>query len=149
MSSRLQRLVSCQSESSELVSTLVTNRPFKDSVADGICGRLTKYADLHTLHFMPYHVTDIDGLLKLMDQLRGEQTQAEFADRIGVSPTYLSNVYNRQREPGEKILSSLGITRQTVYQVPETLTSSAATASRGVNSHEVDEVKKTTRSKKD
>lgn len=98
---------------------------------------------------MPYHVTDIDGLLKLMDQLRGEQTQAEFADRIGVSPTYLSNVYNRQREPGEKILSSLGITRQTVYQVPETLTSSAATASRGVNSHEVDEVKKTKRGKKD
>jgi hypothetical protein len=79
---------------------------------------------------MPYQVTDIEGLLKLMKSLQGDRTQLEFANDIGASPAYISDVYASRREPGEKILSALGVVRQTVYQVPETLAATAAMTSR-------------------
>lgn len=64
-------------------------------------------------------VTDIAGLLEIMKTLKGEQTQKEYAHKLGVSAQYLNDVFNSRRDPGAKILEPLGISRG--YIVPETI----------------------------
>ena len=71
-----------------------------------------------------YRVTNIEGLLEAMKSLQGDKTQAEYAQSMNVSPQYLSDVYKLRRDPGPKILSSLGVTR--AYVIPETTCNTAA-----------------------
>ena len=42
--------------------------------------------------------------------------QTEYAKWLGVSPSYLSDVYAGKRAPGPKILESLGIIQRTEYE---------------------------------
>jgi transcriptional regulator with XRE-family HTH domain len=69
---------------------------------------------------MAYRVTNIAGVLEIMKALQKGQTQAQYAKSIGVSPQFLSDVYAMRRDPGEKILSALGI-ESDAYMVPEAL----------------------------
>ena len=59
-------------------------------------------------------MTADDVRAKLRANIDG--SQASSAKAHGVSPAYLSDVLNGRREPGEAILSALGLTRVAVYQ---------------------------------
>lgn len=72
---------------------------------------------------MPETMT-IEGLLKLMREMQGEQPQNEFARILGVSPQYLNDVYNSRCLPGPKILNRLNVT--SCYSVPDKTLAAAA-----------------------
>jgi len=64
---------------------------------------------------MAYKATTIEELLAIMKRIQGEKTLTEFAAELDLSKQYLSNVYNRHKEPSERLLDKLGFTRQTAY----------------------------------
>lgn len=64
---------------------------------------------------MAYKANTIEELLAIMKRVQGDKTLTEFATDLDVSKQYLSNVYNRHKEPSERILGKLGFTRQTAY----------------------------------
>jgi hypothetical protein len=65
---------------------------------------------------------DLDEFLEFLKKQQGDQTNAAFASSIGVSPQYLSDVYNGRRDPGESITSALNVERVTSYVVNPTNT---------------------------
>jgi hypothetical protein len=50
-----------------------------------------------------------------MKRVQGDKTLTQFAAELDLSKQYLSNVYNRHKEPSERLLGQLGFTRQTTY----------------------------------
>lgn len=64
---------------------------------------------------MAYKATTIEDLLAIMKRVQGEKTLTEFAAELDLSKQYLSNVFNRHKEPSERLLDKLGFTRQTTY----------------------------------
>jgi len=64
---------------------------------------------------MAYKANTIEELLEIMKRVQGGKTLTEFAADLGISKQYLSNVYNRHKEPSERLLGKLGFTRQTAY----------------------------------
>jgi hypothetical protein len=64
---------------------------------------------------MAYKATSIEELLQIMKRVQGEKTLTEFAAELDLSKQYLSNVYNRHKEPSERLLGKLGFERQTTY----------------------------------
>jgi transcriptional regulator with XRE-family HTH domain len=56
----------------------------------------------------------IDPIRMLRESLNG--SQAEMAEKIGVSPQYLSDVLNEKRGPGDKILAYLGLEKVITYR---------------------------------
>ena len=53
--------------------------------------------------------------IAIMKRIQGEKTLTKFAAELDMSKQYLSNVYNRHKEPSERLLEKLGLTRQTTY----------------------------------
>ncbi len=49
-----------------------------------------------------------------------ELTQVEWAFAHGVSESYLSDILSGRREPGAKLLSSIGMKRVTYYEYEQT-----------------------------
>ena len=64
---------------------------------------------------MAYKANTIEELLEIMKRVQGDKTLTEFAADLELSKQYLSNVYNRHKEPSERLLGKLGFTRQTAY----------------------------------
>ena len=64
---------------------------------------------------MAYKANTIEELLAIMKRVQGDKTLTEFAADLDVSKQYLSNVYNRHKEPSERLLGKLGFTRQMAY----------------------------------
>ncbi len=64
---------------------------------------------------MPYKAMNVQELLSLMKRLQGDREGREFAQELGISESYLSDIYNRRREPGPSVLSALCLTRRTLY----------------------------------
>ena len=64
---------------------------------------------------MAYKATTIEELLAIMKRIQGEKTLTKFAAELDMSKQYLSNVYNRHKEPSERLLEKLGFARQTTY----------------------------------
>jgi len=64
---------------------------------------------------MAYKATTIEELLAIMKRVQGEKTLTEFAAQLDLSKQYVSNVYNRRKEPSERLLDKLGFQRQTTY----------------------------------
>jgi transcriptional regulator with XRE-family HTH domain len=64
---------------------------------------------------MAYKATTIEELLAIMKRVQGEKTLTQFAADLDISKQYLSNVYNRHKEPSERLLEKLGFSRQTTY----------------------------------
>ncbi len=60
---------------------------------------------------------NLDQFLEFLKKQQGNQTAQRFAARIGVSPQYLSDVYNGRRPPGESITSALKVEKAVVYTV--------------------------------
>ena len=53
--------------------------------------------------------------MEFLKKQQGEQTAQQFASRLGVSPQYLSDVYNGRRPPGESITAALKVEKAVVY----------------------------------
>ncbi|HLV88979.1 MAG TPA: helix-turn-helix transcriptional regulator [Candidatus Sulfotelmatobacter sp.] len=64
---------------------------------------------------MAYKANTIEELLAIMKRVQGGKSLTEFAAELDLSKQYLSNVYNRHKEPSERLLEKLGFTRQTAY----------------------------------
>jgi lambda repressor-like predicted transcriptional regulator len=54
--------------------------------------------------------------LKILEQRRNGRTIAALSRELGVSPAYLSDVLNGNREPGPKIIDALGLERVVTYR---------------------------------
>jgi hypothetical protein len=67
---------------------------------------------------MPIETLDLDGFLKFLKQKQGQQSDRKFAQQLGVSPSYLSDVYNGRTVPGESITAALHARRDVVFHVP-------------------------------
>lgn len=67
---------------------------------------------------MPLKKMNLDEFLEFMKKQQGDQTAQQFAARLGISPQYLSDVYNGRRPPGESITAALNAEKSVVYMVP-------------------------------
>jgi transcriptional regulator with XRE-family HTH domain len=67
---------------------------------------------------MPLKKMNVDEFLEFLKKQQGDQTAQQFASRLGISPQYLSDVYNGRRPPGESITSALKVEKSVVYTVP-------------------------------
>jgi transcriptional regulator with XRE-family HTH domain len=61
---------------------------------------------------------NLEQFLDFLKKQQGSETAQQFASRLGVSPQYLSDVYNGRRPPGESITSALKVEKAVVYTVP-------------------------------
>lgn len=59
-----------------------------------------------------------DDVRALLRTAAGEN-RAKWAAAVGIAPAYITDVLNRRREPGEKILEALGLERLVHYQRKE------------------------------
>ena len=66
---------------------------------------------------MPLKKMNLDQFLEFMKRKQGNQTAQQFASRLGISPQYLSDVYNGRRPPGESITSALQVEKSVIYAV--------------------------------
>jgi len=64
---------------------------------------------------MPVKRMNLEQFLEFLKKQQGDQTSQQFASRLGVSPQYLSDVYNGRRPPGESITSALKVEKAVVY----------------------------------
>jgi transcriptional regulator with XRE-family HTH domain len=64
---------------------------------------------------MPLKRMNLDQFLEFLKKQQGNQTAQQFASRLGISPQYLSDVYNGRRPPGESITSALKVEKSVVY----------------------------------
>lgn len=60
---------------------------------------------------------NLEQFMEFLKKQQGEQTAQQFASRLGVSPQYLSDVYNGRRPPGESITAALKVEKAVVYTV--------------------------------
>lgn len=61
---------------------------------------------------------NLEQFLEFLKKRQGDQTAQQFASRLGVSPQYLCDVYNRRRPPGDSITAPLKVEKAVVYTVP-------------------------------
>lgn len=59
-----------------------------------------------------YKVDDVVAMLKHRQR---DRSVRQLAAELEITPQYLGDVFKGFREPGEKILSKLGLERQVVY----------------------------------
>ena len=60
---------------------------------------------------------NLDQFMEFLKKQQGEQTAQQFATRLGVSPQYLSDVFNGRRPPGESITAALKVEKAMVYKL--------------------------------
>jgi len=61
---------------------------------------------------------NLEQFMEFLKKQQGGQTAQQFASRLGVSPQYLSDVYNGRRPPGESITAALKVEKAVVYTLP-------------------------------
>ncbi len=54
--------------------------------------------------------------IKLLENSLKNITQADLADRIGISPQLLCDILKGRREPNEKVFRFLGIVKSVTYR---------------------------------
>jgi len=64
---------------------------------------------------MTHYNTD-EVLGELRQRILTGTTQEELAHQLDISPQYLSDVLNKRREPGKKLLDAIGYERVVCYQ---------------------------------
>jgi transcriptional regulator with XRE-family HTH domain len=53
-------------------------------------------------------------VIEALKARQGDRSLRQFAEELGVSAAYLSDIYLGKRQPGEKVLKQFGITKSTV-----------------------------------
>jgi hypothetical protein len=69
----------------------------------------------YTVRWMAYKATTVDELLEIMRRVQGEKSNTAFAKELGISKQYLTDIYNRRKEPGDTVSAALGFRRTTAY----------------------------------
>jgi transcriptional regulator with XRE-family HTH domain len=69
---------------------------------------------------------NLEEFLEFLKRKQGGQTAQQFASRLGVSPQYLSDVYNGRRPPGESITSALSVEKAVTYTLTAPAKASAS-----------------------
>jgi transcriptional regulator with XRE-family HTH domain len=67
---------------------------------------------------MPIRNMNLDEFLEFLKQKQGDRTSKDFASQLGISPQYLSDIYNGRKDPGQSVLAALRAEREVVYKVP-------------------------------
>lgn len=57
-----------------------------------------------------------EQLVALMKQKQGDLTGTAFAEKLGISGSFLTEIYKGRRDPGEKVLSQLGLSKRVLYE---------------------------------
>jgi len=57
-----------------------------------------------------------DEFVALLRKKQGKRTAREFAEELGISAAYLSDIYHGKRYAGPAVLDRLGLQRAVVYQ---------------------------------
>ena len=68
---------------------------------------------------MKKHLTQADVIDLLRRQCKEAGSQKAFADANGISAQYVTDVLHKRREPGEAVLSALGLRKVITYEVKE------------------------------
>lgn len=55
---------------------------------------------------------------RILKNMQGDRSNRQFAFSIGISPAHLGDIYSGKRNPGEKILSQLGLAKRAVKSAP-------------------------------
>jgi hypothetical protein len=70
-----------------------------------------------------HHTTDmrakqltLEQVVALMKERQGDKPQRVFAQELGITQGYLSDIYRLNRQPGEQILEKLGLVRRIVFE---------------------------------
>jgi transcriptional regulator with XRE-family HTH domain len=58
-------------------------------------------------------------VIQLLKQNQGTQTQEKYAEKLDITPAYLSDLYMGRRSPGKKILDKLGLRKEISYKRKE------------------------------
>ncbi len=56
-----------------------------------------------------------DQVLKLLRKRLGKRYQSELAEELGISKVYLGDILKGKRDPGDAVLSKLGLERIVMY----------------------------------
>ena len=67
---------------------------------------------------MPRYLTTED-LIRWLERRQGTKTNQEFAKELGLSGSYLGDIYYKKREPGLKVLRAIGAKRHIMYEVTD------------------------------
>lgn len=57
-----------------------------------------------------------EQVVQMMRKRQGTRTAKEFAEELGISPQYLSDIYGGKREPGPSVLDALKLERGLIYK---------------------------------
>lgn len=66
--------------------------------------------------FLQGMMAPMDILRVIRDEVNRAGSQKDLAAKLGVSPTYISDVLNERKEPGQGILEPLGLERVVTYR---------------------------------
>jgi transcriptional regulator with XRE-family HTH domain len=58
----------------------------------------------------------LSQVLDLLKKKQGDRPASDLAEELGIGRSYLSEIYSGKREPGETVLSALGLRREIVYR---------------------------------
>jgi hypothetical protein len=58
----------------------------------------------------------LDDVLALMKTRQGKRLNKNFAKTLGISASYLSDIYGKKRDPGDSVLRAMGIERRVFYE---------------------------------
>lgn len=57
--------------------------------------------------FMAIEELDVDGFIRFLRDKQGGVSDRQYAQSLGITPSYLCDVYNQRTIPGDKITSGL------------------------------------------
>lgn len=60
----------------------------------------------------------VKHVVKALRERQGERSNRKFAHELGISAAHLGDIYKGKRNPGEKVLSQLGLAKRTVKSDP-------------------------------
>ncbi len=55
-------------------------------------------------------------VIELLKKRQGNRPASELADELGISRSYLSEIFQGRRDPGPTVLEKLGIAREIIYR---------------------------------
>jgi len=59
---------------------------------------------------------ETEDVMKMLRDKQGDMSLREFADVVGCSAAYLSDLYRGNREPGNKIMRFLGLRKRRIVE---------------------------------
>jgi len=62
----------------------------------------------------PKKALTVDEVIAMLRKGQGALSLRRYADELGITPGYLSDLYKGNRTPGQTILSQLGLAKKTV-----------------------------------